>query len=157
MAAILFAAFFPITAIVLALGLAFEDLWSFVRGDDSMLGRMLKWFTDIQTRIEDVIKAWYALISAMTIGDYSDYYAAQAADTINKFRNWRSENSSVNNLMPAGSGVLAAQAGANGNTINSNITFNIDGAKNPNAIVDQMKNYISSEHRKLEKGQFYEK
>jgi len=157
MAAILFAAFFPITATILALGLAFEDLWSFVRGDDSMLGRMLKWFTDIQARIEDVIMVWYALRSAMTLGDKSDYYAAQAADMITKFRNWNTEKSDVSNLMPAGSGVLAAQSGASGNTINSNITFNIDGANNPNAIVDQMKNYISSEHRKLEKGQFYEK
>lgn len=157
MAGILFAAFFPITATILALGLAFEDLWAFVRGDDSMLGRMLKWFTDIQSRIEDVIMAWYALRSAMTLGDKSDYYAAQAADTINKFRNWNAEKSSNSNLMPAGSGVLLPQDGASGNTINSNITFNIDGANNPNAIVDQMKNYISSEHRKLEKGQFSEK
>ena len=157
MAAILFAAFFPITAIVLALGLAFEDLWSFVRGDDSMLGRMLKWFTDIQARIEDVITAWYALKAAFSSEDKADLYASQAAETISRFKNWRAENSSVNNLMPAGSGVLSAQSGAGGNTVNSNITFNIDGAQNPKAIVDQMKNYISSEHRKMEKGQFYEK
>jgi hypothetical protein len=157
MAAILFAAFFPITATILALGLAFEDLWSFVRGDDSMLGRMLKWFTDIETALEDIITLWYALRSAMTLGDYSDYYAQQASDTINKIKKFRADHSSVNDLMPAGSGVMMNTSGSSANTVNSNITFNIDGTQNPTFIVDEMKKYISSEHRKLEKGQFLEK
>jgi hypothetical protein len=155
MAAILFAAFFPITATILALGLAFEDLWSFVRGDDSMLGRMLDWFKNIEVSIESIIRLWYGLRNIMTIGDYSDYYAQQAQDTIDKLRGVDRSVAGKTPNVPIGAGVLMNQP--QGNTVNSNITFNIDGAQNPNAIVDQMKNYISSEHRKLEKGQFYEK
>jgi hypothetical protein len=155
MAAILFAAFFPITATILALGLAFEDLWSFVRGDDSMLGRMLDWFKNIEVSIESIIRLWYGLRNIMTIGDYSDYYAQQAQDTIDKLRGIDRSVAGKTPNVPIGSGVLMNQP--QGNTVNSNITFNIDGAQSPNAIVDQMKNYISSEHRKMEKGQFYEK
>jgi hypothetical protein len=155
MAGILFAAFFPITATILALGLAFEDLWSFVRGDDSMLGRMLEWFTDIEVSIESIIRLWYGLRSIMTIGDHSEYYAQQAQDTIDKLKGFNKPSVENAPNLPMGSGVLMNPP--QGNTINSNITFNIDGANNPNVIVDQMKNYISSEHRKLEKGQFSEK
>lgn len=151
LAGILFAAFFPITAVVLALGLAFEDLWAFVRGDDSMLGRMVDWFTKIEERIEDVIVAWYALRSAMTIGDHADYYAQQAADTIQKIRMARDGGMAPS--LPMGAGVLK-EPPQPPSAINSNITFNIDGSKEPDFIVDQMKNFISTEHRKIEKGQF---
>jgi hypothetical protein len=91
----------------------------------------------------------------MTIGDHSEYYAQQAQDTIDKLKGFNKPSVENAPNLPMGSGVLMNPP--QGNTINSNITFNIDGANNPNVIVDQMKNYISSEHRKLEKGQFSEK
>jgi hypothetical protein len=171
--AIMLAAFFPVEATILGLLFVLEDLYTYSQGGDSIFGDLIKYFKElwktiqdgtffgnivdyfknIELSIESIIRLWYGLRSAMTIGDYSDYYAQEAQNAIDKIRGI---DRTITGRTPiVGSGVLMNPP--QGNTVNSSITFNIDGAQNPTTIVEQMKSYISSEHRKMEKGQFYEK
>lgn len=71
---VLFAAFFPLTATLVGISLVLEDLWSFVKGDDSLFGRMFNWLTDINGMIKDAIHYYIQLRKVLTLGQHDEYW-----------------------------------------------------------------------------------
>jgi hypothetical protein len=76
-------AFAPFTTGLLLLVGALEDIASFVRGDDSVLGRMLKYFTDIDQVIQDVVSG-FAEVAKLFTGDKTDKEIDKAAGITSK-------------------------------------------------------------------------
>lgn len=68
----LFVALFPVQAVLALLALAMEDLWSFMRGDDSVLGRMVKYFQDMDNYVESLISGLKTVISIFTGGAFDN-------------------------------------------------------------------------------------
>lgn len=66
----LFIALFPVQAVLVLLALAMEDLWSFMRGDDSVLGRMVKYFKDIDNWVDLIITGLKTMVSIFTGGAF---------------------------------------------------------------------------------------
>lgn len=79
---VLFAAFFPLTAALVGISLVLEDLWSFVQGDDSLFGRMLKWLTDINGAIKDAIHYYVQLRKLFTLGKHDEYFDQMEKDLL---------------------------------------------------------------------------
>lgn len=80
--AALFAAFFPLTASLLVVALVLEDIWSFVRGDDSLFGRMFNWLTDINGALKDVIHFYIQFRKLMTLGQHDEYFDNMEKDLL---------------------------------------------------------------------------
>jgi hypothetical protein len=74
------AAFAPFTVGILLLIGALDDIAAFVKGEDSVLGRMLKYFTDIDQVIQNVING-FAEVAKFFSGGKSDKEIDQAAKT----------------------------------------------------------------------------
>jgi hypothetical protein len=66
----LFIALFPVQAVLALLALAMEDLWSFMRGDDSVLGRMVKYFKDMDDYVGALISGLKTVVSIFTGGAF---------------------------------------------------------------------------------------
>lgn len=71
----LFYAFNPLTAIFIGLAIAIEDIYSFFKGEDSILGRILNWVTNIKERVKELIDLFWDLVQFMTIGGDTKYKA----------------------------------------------------------------------------------
>ena len=67
-ASALFAAFFPVTAAFMLFALILEDIASYVAGDDSVLGRMIKYITNMKGLTKDLIDLWIQLRKLFSIG-----------------------------------------------------------------------------------------
>ena len=81
MGAVLFAALFPVTAAFVMLGLVLEDISSYLAGDDSVTGRLIKQLTDVNSLIDGIIKSLYFLANVATLGIFSDQLAAAQYNT----------------------------------------------------------------------------
>lgn len=142
MAAILFAAFFPLQAALLAVALVMEDLWAFVRGDDSMLGRMLDWLSRIteQANLLKEVMAW--LVSLIMPAGYEDMLAAGSQKPLtNLFGSTGSVMGDFEKTRKISERVNA------GNNINNapNITVNVNESKTPGETADAVSKRIVSD------------
>lgn len=134
--AIMFAAFFPVTAAVLLLLAAFEDIYTYMHGGDSLFGSMVKWLGDIKERLRDVIKWSLFLGNIFTGGNFDEQFQNMLNSVDNKFDEMKSKEKVI------GEGtVLAATAGSKTSTQDYStqvLNFNIDGAKDPSAVGDEV-------------------
>jgi hypothetical protein len=96
---------------------------------------MVEWLKDVKERFKDVIDLVLFLGNAITFGKFSDNFAewaAKAHDAVNKF-------SAENNVDINGSSI-DKPSGQLGPVVNNmpTINFNIDGAKSPQAVGDEI-------------------
>lgn len=126
--AILFAAFFPVTATLIAMALAFEDIWTWSQGGKSVFGGMLNWITDVQKGLTTLIQMFY-FFWARTMsptGKYDEWAAEQANSVANWAQNVLSKKNEAVGV-PAGNGIMAPAGGTQNNYFNFDLaTGNID-------------------------------
>lgn len=149
MGGILFAAFFPVTAAIIGIAAAFEDLWSFVIGDDSLLGRMLKRFTDVNAIVKNIIDGLAAIANMATFGMFEDQILKGA-------------NSAESGILGALNKPSTVSPFAMGNAfsgqspqVNQNINIQIDGSKEPAVTGGEVKKAVSDAYYSGYKGRGY--
>jgi hypothetical protein len=150
MGALLFAAFFPITATIVAIAAAFEDLWSFVNGDDSLLGRMLKKFTDVNAMVKNIIDGLAAIANMATFGIFEKQILGAANAAEGGILDFVTKPFTVpaNAMQDAFMGQSAPQ-------VNQNINIQIDGSKNPVVTGQEVKKEVSDAYYGTYKGKRY--
>ena len=132
--AIMFAAFFPVTAGILLLIAAFEDLWTYVNGGDSVFGRMVTWLIDIDARLKGVTKLLIWMNNLATFGMFEDRFVEQMNAVEQKYAEMKAAQN-----VPGANTVLATEAGAKGYMQDYSTTvFNINGAQSPQAVADEV-------------------
>jgi hypothetical protein len=111
----LFVAFFPLTGALLLLAAAIDDIWAFVRGEDSLLGRMLSYFTDINGAVKDLIHYYIQLRKLMTLGNYDEYWDKQEELMTQGYAEYKAEKDKEKKegkeKKPAGLGAAEDQMG----------------------------------------------
>ncbi len=141
--ATLFAALFPVTAVILAIGGALEDLWSYSRGEDSLFGRMVSWTKELTHWIDLVVNG---------LGFVADYLSGgMATDTIAKWteKAANAAKSLVGSKKEEVKSTIMGKptSGIAPKTTTNNVTINVDGTKNPHEVakevVKQQKKYTS--------------
>jgi hypothetical protein len=148
---ILFAAFFPLTAAILGIVAAFEDLWSFIIGDDSMLGRMLKRFTDINDVVKTIIDGMAAIANMATFGIFEKQILGAANAAEGGILDFVTKPSTV----PANAMQNAFLGGYQQPNVNQNINIQIDGSKNPVVTGQEVKKEVSDAFYGTYKGKRY--
>jgi hypothetical protein len=136
--AILFAAFFPLTATIIALGLALEDFWAFSRGDDSMIGRMIAWFSDLNNVIEKTIYSVGFLANMLTGGAFEEQilkWTAGAKTALTGMLGNRDEFMAQNTAFAANAAKAAA---TNVGTIN----VTVNESKTPGKTAEEIQEMI---------------
>jgi hypothetical protein len=143
MVGVLFAAFFPLTALLIGLGVVLEDLWTWSQGGDSVFGRMIKDLQDVNGLIEKAINLNYALLNLMTGGLMADTWAERAQAMTQRLTQPIDTKENKENAI---GGIFAARAvisqGRAPNT--NNVTFNIDGAYDPKLVADTVQKRLDS-------------
>ena len=96
MGALLFAALFPVTAAIVLFALVLEDIASYIAGDDSVTGRLIKQFNSVKKIIDAVIDATMFLANISTFGLFSDQLSKMdynaKHDTNNFMQNYIQKN-----------------------------------------------------------------
>ena len=143
-AAVLTARMFPLTATIIALGLAFEDLYSFMKGDDSMIGRTLDYFKDWRGVLQD-IAAWLGMVT----DSLADLTGSSALKTLSS---WftdkggaiRAGDSGITPEIEAKARAAEAKRArmkAEGGVQQTN-TININGARDPKVVGQETANAL---------------
>lgn len=150
MGGLLFAAFFPITAAIIGIAAAFEDLWSFVIGDDSLLGRMLKRFTDVNSMVKNIIDGLAAIANMATFGIFEKQLLQGANAAEGGILDFITKPSTV------APGVMQnAFMGQGAPQVNQNINIQIDGSKEPVATGNEVKKAVGDAYYGSFKGRGY--
>lgn len=140
----LFAAFFPVTTAIVAMGLALEDISTYFAGGDSLFGRILDWFTRINGAAE-LFKDLLMWIGDLTASEgekkwreeHGMGFAEQANRASSDMPDWFKKNfgwdinslgkffSSPNPTEGFGSGTVLKPGAEATTTINNSPVFNI--------------------------------
>jgi hypothetical protein len=129
----LFIAMFPVQAVLALLALAIEDLWSFMKGDDSVLGRMVKYFQDMDNYVESLISGLKTMISIFTGGAFDKALGGMLpgiGDKTNDFIQsmWDKIKSGVSS--PLGP-VQGFNPGKSGDQTSNNVIINVNESTTP--------------------------
>lgn len=155
----LFAVFFPMTAIFLGLALALEDIYSYFKGDDSLTGRMIAGFMNVNDVIQktislagfliDTLLRYTGILAWMKLFGASDDVIANmtkkaqdAAILDNPNETWsgiggkisRAWNESENGKLGLANSSVGMMGPRNAAPTVNNVEFNIDGSKDPQAV-----------------------
>ena len=148
----LFAVFFPMTAIFLGLALALEDVYSYFKGDDSLTGRMIDGFNNVNDVIQKSVNLIGFLIDGLLritgimpwlklAGVDDDFVAnmtnktANAVELENKDETWAGIGNKATNAGSNWINSFVGMMGPKGTTPTvNNVEFNIDGSKDPQAV-----------------------
>jgi len=143
----LFVAFFPLTAAFLALALIFEDIASWVNGDRSVFGNMLKYINDINGATKDLIHLYIQLRKFFTLGDYDEYYDQLEKDMLSGASSFAEKYKNIKNgpMSPALSGVMNYQNNMENEAKgNRQVIFNVAGNLDQKAVDDALKRIENS-------------
>lgn len=132
-AGIVAAKMFPLTATIVALGLAFEDLYTFINGGDSLLGRFIEQFSSWDNVLKMIIASLGTvgtMIDSVFGSDIGGWFADAYAnigtpEREEKLKKIEETNKKSSGMSGHGLGGFAA-------------TFNISGAGNPEAVAEKV-------------------
>lgn len=135
MAGVVAVKMFPLTAMLIGLGLALEDLWTFMQGGDSLLGRVIEEFNSWEKVINNVIKALGTLGEVIPDwlggGMLSDWAAGKLGQDSGTSKSTQDRVREAQEKLDR-EGYKSQMGG----TVNQ--TINVNGAQNPKAVVDEI-------------------
>jgi hypothetical protein len=134
-------ALFPVTALIIGLALAFEDVMTYLRGGDSITGRLIAEFSDLNNLIKDTLSLLAGLADTITGGMFSGEIGAW----FDKAIKWADDAKGAGKLFGPADEAAAGVATGGMSKVDqtNNININISGAKNPKEIVREAQEKIN--------------
>ncbi len=138
MAGVVAAKMFPVTAMIIGLGLALEDLWTFMQGGDSLIGRVIEQFSSWENILKLIINSLGTIgtmIDSVFGSDIGGFFADQlmkvnSPDRKNQIKEIQEKNQKTSGMSGFGIGSI------------QNI-INVNGAnQNPKEIAKEVDNRI---------------
>lgn len=129
--------FFPVTAALIATAALLEDIASYARGDDSIIGRLIERYKDLKNVIMDVVTALATLADMVTFGAFSK----ELGDVVGKIADWTSkkEETPKSGFSPIPSFPTSGNAGM---TQTNNVNITVSGAGSPEDVANRLERKI---------------
>jgi len=122
--------FFPVTAALIAISLLLEDIASFARGDDSIIGRIIERYSDLKNVLKDVVVLLATVADLVTFGKFSE----QIGNVMDKAMDWIGSDATPKSFKPTTS---TRTTTATTNQTN-NVNINVNGAGNPDDVAKRI-------------------
>jgi cell division protein ZapA (FtsZ GTPase activity inhibitor) len=128
--------FFPVTAALIATALVLEDIASYARGDDSIIGRLIERYKDFHAVLLDVTLALAAIADIVTGGAYTDQISAWVTGKEERYQQGEQQKNGPGFSISPGSPLGSAIQSPLNQTNNVNIT--VSGAGSPEEVATRL-------------------